>query len=620
MCAVERRDPVVVAVAVLVVGDRVVLVDDRHAAELEQPHERLAGVQVLLAVDEVVRVEQHLRGDDAVAAELGVPHLHQPALAGRRQRLQRGHVGRPGRQPECRDAGGHRSRRDHEHLVARLAHGDDLVAQLGDRAAVDRAVLVRQRRRADLGDDAHQRSGWYSKLNSPIHTTSPSRAPARASILGTPSRSSRWSMNDSASGVVTSFRATMRSTSRPTSRNSSSPDALDERARRFGPEHDDSVDDGLGLACLVHERRHAPDELAHALPGHGRDHRTVPARRTQLVDLHGVGLGADDDAWTLEQFGFVGAELAQQDPLLLGGRDAVDLDQVEHQTQHAGAFDVAQELVPESPALAGTLDQPGDVGDDEVGGVVDAHDTEVRLERRERIVGDLRACRRHDADQRALADVREADERDIGHQLHLELEPPVLAVLTLLGEARRATLVRQELGVAAPTAPTGGRQPAIAVVQQFGEQLAAVEVGHDGALGHRDLERLPALAVLVLALAVHPVVGAAVRMVAERQQRRHVVVGDEPDIAALAAVAAVRTALHDRTLASERHAARAAVTAAYVELAFVDELGHQSQRYRPPPTPFCLLQTVRGAHLKQTEREGRGRPRGVAHPLRRVEL
>ncbi len=141
----QRRQPVVVAVSVVVVGDRVVLVDHRHAAELEQPHEGLAGVQVLLAVDEVVRVEQRLGGDDAVAAELGVPHLHQPALAGRRQRLQRRHVGRPGHQPERRDTGGDRARRDHEHLVARLAHGDDLVAQLGDRAAVDRAVLIRQR-------------------------------------------------------------------------------------------------------------------------------------------------------------------------------------------------------------------------------------------------------------------------------------------------------------------------------------------------------------------------------------------------------------------------------------------------------------------------------------------
>ena len=73
-----------------------------------------------------------------------------------------------------------------------------------------------------------------------------------------------------------------------------------------------------------------------------------------------------------------------------------------------------------------------------------------------------------------------------------------------------------------------------------------------------------------------PLLGPAVRVVAERQQRGHVVVGDEPDVAALAAVAAVRAAEGDRTLAPERHAARAAVAAAHVELALVDELGHRT--------------------------------------------
>ena len=47
----ERGDAVVVAEADLVDGDGVVLVDDGHAAEVEQAQQRLAGVQVLPAVD-----------------------------------------------------------------------------------------------------------------------------------------------------------------------------------------------------------------------------------------------------------------------------------------------------------------------------------------------------------------------------------------------------------------------------------------------------------------------------------------------------------------------------------------------------------------------------------------
>ena len=60
--------------------------------------------------------------------------------------------------------------------------------------------------------------------------------------------------------------------------------------------------------------------------------------------------------------------------------------EVDHHAQHPRPLDVAEELVAEALALARTLDEAGDVGDDEVGVVVDAHDAEVRLERGERVV------------------------------------------------------------------------------------------------------------------------------------------------------------------------------------------------------------------------------------------
>ena len=81
----ERGETVVVAVADVVGGDRVVLVDDRHGAEREQAGERAPGVEVLAAVDEVVRDEQRLGGDETVIGEGVVPAAHQP-WPGRRRR------------------------------------------------------------------------------------------------------------------------------------------------------------------------------------------------------------------------------------------------------------------------------------------------------------------------------------------------------------------------------------------------------------------------------------------------------------------------------------------------------------------------------------------------------
>ena len=169
-----------------------------------------------------------------------------------------------------------------------------------------------------------------------------------------------------------------------------------------------------------------------------------------------------------------------------------------------------------------------------------------------------------------------ADQRNVGHQLQFELQPAVLAVLALLGERRRPALVRQELGVAASTAASRRGQPTIAVVGQVGQQFAGVQIAGDGAFGNSHLQRLAPLAVLVLALAVHAILGPAVGMVAEGEQRRDVAIGDQPDVAALAPVAAVRSAHGLGTLTAERHTAGTAIAAAYIQLRFIDEPAHRT--------------------------------------------
>ena len=141
---------------------------------------------------------------------------------------------------------------------------------------------------------------------------------------------------------------------------------------------------------------------------------------------------------------------------------------------------------PRPSTFARSLDEPGDVGDDELEVVVDPHHAEVRLERRERVVRDLGLRRRDAADERALARVREADERDIGHQLQLEQQPALLAVLALLRERRRPPRVRQEAGVPTSSAAAGGGPPSVTVVHEVGEHRAGVHLLDDRALRNRD--------------------------------------------------------------------------------------------------------------------------------------
>ena len=104
--------------------------------------------------------------------------------------------------------------------------------------------------------------------------------------------------------------------------------------------------------------------------------------------------------------------------------------------EHAAALDVSEELVAEPGAVGGALDQPRDVGEDQLALVV-VDRAEDRLERRERVVGDLGRRSGQAREQRGLAGVGQPDEPGVGQQPQLQLDPARRAEQPALGEPRR---------------------------------------------------------------------------------------------------------------------------------------------------------------------------------------
>ena len=83
----QRRQGVVVAELDLIDGDRVVFIDDRDDAHLQQGQQGVAGIQEAPAVGEIVASEKHLRAVHIAPGErLGVG-MHQAHLPDRRRRL-----------------------------------------------------------------------------------------------------------------------------------------------------------------------------------------------------------------------------------------------------------------------------------------------------------------------------------------------------------------------------------------------------------------------------------------------------------------------------------------------------------------------------------------------------
>ena len=222
---------------------------------------------------------------------------------------------------------------------------------------------------------------------------------------------------------------------------------------------------------------------------------------------------------------------------------------------------MSQEVVTKARALSRTLDDAGDIGHDEGNALVDVHDAKVGVEGGEVVVRDLGARFGYDGEKRRLADVREADETDVGQQLQLENDVVLLTLKTGFGKARGLAGRRCEMRVA-PAALAATAENERLGIGHILDDLVRFRVAHDGAARHADREILALLAELARALTVHAGLGDVFALVAEVHQCRHVVVDDEDNVAAVAAVTAVGAACGDIFFAVERHRTVAALTGA----------------------------------------------------------
>ena len=206
--------------------------------------------------------------------------------------------------------------------------------------------------------------------------------------------------------------------------------------------------------------------------------------------------------------------------------------------------------MPEPDALARALDQARDVGDDELASVRRLDGAEHRRERRERILRDLRPRVRDPREQRRLARVRQADERGVGEQLEAELDDALVTRHAHFGIARRLARRRREALVAAAARAALRDDDARSRVRQVGDQpvVRIDDLRPDGNDEHRvlaALARREAAASRTAAAGLHLLVRAEAGEIAPLRIR------DEDDVAAVAAVTAVRAALRHELLTAK---------------------------------------------------------------------
>ena len=298
----------------------------------------------------------------------------------------------------------------------------------------------------------------------------------------------------------------------------------------------------------------------------------------EILRLWHIDLVECDELRALEQRHLalghgIRSELGEDD-VKVGERVAPAFERgaVQHVHERRAALDVAEELETESSAFARALDEAGHVGHG-VAHVTGLHDPEVGVQGRERVFGDLGARGRDRGDEARLSCRREADERDVGDGLQFELDVAFPPRRAEQGEAGGLALGVRKGRVAEPTDAAGRDDEAHARLDHVDEGLAGC-VLHHGSDGDQQFEVLAHGARAVIAHAEPAVAGGAVGRVVVRQQRRHLGVGDQHDVATVTAVAAVRAGERLELLALHRDAAVAALAGAQVQRHAIDECDH----------------------------------------------
>ena len=210
--------------------------------------------------------------------------------------------------------------------------------------------------------------------------------------------------------------------------------------------------------------------------------------------------------------------------------------------QQPAAVDMPQEIVTQTGALAGSLDDAGNICHDEADAIVYIHHAQIRIQGGKMIIGDLGVCLTHYAEQRGFPHIGKAHQTHIRQQLQLQDHVVALPWQTRLGKAGHLPGGGGKVLVA-PAAPAALAKDKRLFIRHILDNFTGLRVPDQGPPGHPDSQALPVLAALAAALAVHSVSGHIFALIAKVHQSGHIVVhlhDDTPPVAAVSAVGSSR--------------------------------------------------------------------------------
>src|SRR5690606_18441334 len=275
----------------------------------------------------------------------------------------------------------------------------------------------------------------------------------------------------------------------------------------------------------------------------------------------------------------------------LGRVALVQRRHVHQMQQQAGARQMLEKADAQAGTFGGTLDQPGNIGNDEALVAPHAYHAQIRHQGGKGIIGHLRLGRGHRADEGALAGIRQAEQTDVRQHLEFQLEVTRLARLARRSLPWRPVGTGLEAGIAQSVPAALSHQQTLAGAGQIADDVLGRSVDHRGTDRHRQDQVLALGAGTLGTAALLAVLSIETTGVAVIDQSVEVLVSHQEHRAAIAAVAAIGTTLLDELLAPEAHHAVTAVAGLYIYRNFVDEFHWVASRRDSGPVDSNLQDT-----------------------------
>ena len=281
--------------------------------------------------------------------------------------------------------------------------------------------------------------------------------------------------------------------------------------------------------------------------------------RPLLIDDE-IRLIACDDHRLLENPRIILRDLIIDRPNILDRISALRAGSIDHVDQHLTTLDMTQELVTEADPLRGTLDETRNVRHDEAAVALQADHTEMRRQRREVIVRDLRTRITAHRKNRRLTHVRKTDETDIRDHTKLHLYPELTGILTRLRELRCLHGRCREMHITETALTALQQNHTLVLAGHIRDDLLRLEITNDRSLRNTDHQILTILTMHTLSAAFFTRRRDILLTITEILERIQTLIHLDDDITALTAITTIRTTRRHVQLTTERHMTISALT------------------------------------------------------------